>query len=84
MSFGQFVLKLERWDVCKHSRIKLVSHYGGWVRIHNIPLQFPSNLKIFRAICGCLGGLEGYEVTPCSWIALMWALRSRISIGGLY
>ncbi|MDO7987390.1 DUF4283 domain-containing protein [Sweet potato little leaf phytoplasma] len=60
VSFGSLILKIERWDSERHSRISCVPCYGGWVQIRNLPLQLCC-LNVFKAIGDCLGGFVEYE-----------------------
>lgn len=61
MSFDLIILKVEKWDRAKHSKINLVPCYGGWERIRNLPLHL-WHLKTFKAIGECLGGSIEYVV----------------------
>lgn len=55
--FGEFHLKLEPWSELDHSLPKVISSYGGWVSIKNLPMPFWKN-SVFEAIGHYLGGLD--------------------------
>lgn len=60
VSFGPFILKIERWNTEKHSRMSCVPCYGGWIQIRNLHLHL-WRLNVFKAIGDCLGGFIEYE-----------------------